>query len=43
VAASQEATLSPAGSESAEQFVAFLRADYDRIARPVKIAGIKPE
>ena len=35
--------LPPAGSESPEQFAAFLRADYDRIARLVKIAGIKPE
>jgi tripartite-type tricarboxylate transporter receptor subunit TctC len=35
--------LPPAGSASPEQFAAFLRADYDRIARLVKIAGIKPE
>ena len=35
--------LSPQGSESSAQFAAFLRADYDRIARLVKIAGIKPE
>lgn len=35
--------LSPQGSESPAQFAAFLRADYDRIARLVKIAGIKPE
>lgn len=35
--------LAPSGSESPEQFAAFLRADYDRIARLVKIAGIKPE
>jgi len=35
--------LPPAGSESPEQFAAFIRADYDRIARLVKIAGIKPE
>lgn len=35
--------LPPAGSESPEQFGAFIRADYDRIARLVKIAGIKPE
>jgi tripartite-type tricarboxylate transporter receptor subunit TctC len=35
--------LPPAGSASPEHFAAFLRADYDRIARLVKIAGIKPE
>lgn len=35
--------LPPTGSPSPEQFAAFLRADYDRIARLVKIAGIKPE
>jgi tripartite-type tricarboxylate transporter receptor subunit TctC len=35
--------LPPTGSESPEQFGAFVRADYDRIARLVKIAGIKPE
>lgn len=35
--------LPPAGSESPEQFGEFIRADYDRIARLVKIAGIKPE
>ena len=35
--------LPPAGSESPAQFAAFLRADYERIARLVKIAGIKPE
>jgi tripartite-type tricarboxylate transporter receptor subunit TctC len=33
----------PQGSDSPEQFAAFMRADYDRIARLVKIAGIKPE
>jgi tripartite-type tricarboxylate transporter receptor subunit TctC len=33
----------PAGSASPEEFAAFMRADYDRIARLVKIAGIKPE
>jgi tripartite-type tricarboxylate transporter receptor subunit TctC len=35
--------LTPQGSDSPEQFAAFMRADYDRIARLVKIAGIKPE
>ena len=35
--------LPPAGSASPEEFAAFLRADYDRIAKLVKIAGIKPE
>ena len=33
----------PAGSASPEDFAAFMRADYDRVARLVKIAGIKPE
>jgi tripartite-type tricarboxylate transporter receptor subunit TctC len=33
----------PAGSETPDQFAAFVRADYERIARLVKIAGIKPE
>jgi len=35
--------LAPAGSDSPAQFGVFLRADYDRIARLVKTAGIKPE
>ncbi len=35
--------LPPQGSDSPEQFAAFLRTDYERIARLVKIAGIKPE
>ena len=35
--------IPPQGSESPEQFAAFLRRDYERIARLVKIAGIKPE
>ena len=35
--------LPPAGSESPAQFAAFMHADYERIARLVKIAGIKPE
>jgi tripartite-type tricarboxylate transporter receptor subunit TctC len=38
-----EQGLMPQGSESPEQFAAFMRADYERIARLVKIAGIKPE
>ena len=35
--------LTPQGSDSPQQFAAFMRADYERIARLVKIAGIKPE
>ncbi len=35
--------LVPLGSASPEEFGNFVRADYDRIARLVKIAGIKPE
>lgn len=35
--------LVPAGSGSPEEFGRFFRNDYDRIARLVKIAGIKPE
>jgi len=35
--------LLPAGSASPEEFATFMRADYDRVARLVKIAGIKPE
>ncbi len=35
--------LSPLGSESPEEFGKFFRADFDRIARLVKMAGIKPE
>jgi len=38
-----EQGLPTQGSDSPEQFAAFLRADYERIARLVKIAGIKPE
>jgi tripartite-type tricarboxylate transporter receptor subunit TctC len=35
--------LAPLGSESPEEFGRFFRADYDRVARLVKLAGIKPE
>lgn len=35
--------LSPLGSERPSHFAALLRADYDRIARLVNVAGIKPE
>jgi tripartite-type tricarboxylate transporter receptor subunit TctC len=35
--------LLPARSASPEEFATFMRADYDRVARLVKIAGIKPE
>lgn len=35
--------LVPLGSVSPEEFGNFVRADYDRIAKLVKIAGIKPE
>jgi tripartite-type tricarboxylate transporter receptor subunit TctC len=35
--------LVPAGSGSPEEFDKFFRADYARIAKLVKIAGIKPE
>ncbi len=35
--------LTPQGSDSPQQFAAFMRVDYERIARLVKIAGIKPE
>jgi tripartite-type tricarboxylate transporter receptor subunit TctC len=38
-----EQGLPPQGSDSPEQFADFLRADYERIARLVRIAGIKPE
>ena len=38
-----EQGLPTQGSDSPEQFAAFMRADYERIARLVKIAGIKPE
>lgn len=35
--------LVPLGSESPEEFSRFFRADFDRIAKVVKVAGIKPE
>ena len=35
--------LQPLASDSPAQFGAFLRADFERVARLVKIAGIKPE
>jgi tripartite-type tricarboxylate transporter receptor subunit TctC len=35
--------LVPAGSASPEEFGKFVRGDYDRLAKLVKIAGIKPE
>jgi len=35
--------LQPLGSATPEEFGAFVRADYERIARVVKVAGIKPE
>lgn len=35
--------LVPAGSASPEEFDKFFRSDYDRLAKLVKIAGIKPE
>ena len=33
----------PTGSESPAEFDKFFRSDYDRLARLVKISGIKPE
>lgn len=35
--------LVPTGSASPEQFDRFFRADFERTAKLVKIAGIKPE
>ena len=35
--------LAPLGSASPEEFGKFFRADFDRIARLVKLAGLKPE
>jgi len=35
--------LVPAGSASPEEFDKFFRADFDRLAKLVKVAGIKPE
>ena len=35
--------LAPLGSESPEAFGRFFRADFERVARLVKLAGVKPE
>jgi tripartite-type tricarboxylate transporter receptor subunit TctC len=35
--------LQPSGSESPEEFDRFFRADFERNAKLVKIAGVKPE
>jgi len=35
--------LAPLGSASPEEFGKFFRADFDRIAKLVKLAGLKPE
>ncbi|MFN7085637.1 MAG: hypothetical protein ACK4N4_03305 [Burkholderiales bacterium] len=35
--------LVPLGSASSGEFGKFARADYDRVARLVRITGIKPE
>jgi len=35
--------LVPAGSATPEEFDKFFRADYDRLAKLVRVAGIKPE
>jgi tripartite-type tricarboxylate transporter receptor subunit TctC len=35
--------LAPLGSASPEEFGRFFRADFDRIAKLVKLAGLKPE
>jgi len=35
--------LAPSGSASPEEFGKYFRADYDRNAKLVKVAGIKPE
>lgn len=35
--------LSPLGSKSPEEFESFYYAEYERVARVVKIAGVKPE
>ena len=35
--------LYPLGSESADEFARFYRADYERVEKLVKIAGVKPE
>ncbi|MEN3353215.1 MAG: putative tricarboxylic transport rane protein [Betaproteobacteria bacterium] len=35
--------LTPSGSESPEAFARYFRGDFERIARLVQVAGIKPE
>ena len=35
--------LSPLGSESADEFARFYQADFERVEKLVKIAGVKPE
>jgi tripartite-type tricarboxylate transporter receptor subunit TctC len=35
--------LTPSGSESPEAFAQFFRGDFDRVAKLVQVAGIKPE
>jgi tripartite-type tricarboxylate transporter receptor subunit TctC len=35
--------LAPLGNKSPEEFGKFFRADFDRIAKLVKLAGVKPE
>jgi len=35
--------LVPRGSASPEAFGKFIRSDYDRVVKLVKIAGVKPE
>ena len=35
--------LQPSGSASPEEFGRFFRADFERNAKLVKIAGVKPE
>ena len=35
--------MAPLGSASPEEFGKYFRADFDRVAKLIKIAGIKPE
>jgi tripartite-type tricarboxylate transporter receptor subunit TctC len=35
--------LQPSGSATPEEFARFFRADFDRNAKLVRIAGVKPE
>ena len=35
--------MAPLGSASPEEFGKFFREDFDRVAKLIKIAGIKPE